>query len=173
MTVFNFLSWLYNVSSPRSRSQFIRKFLKLASAECAGDKKLCLKFTFNYLQNDGIVIMRLFSQNCGPVITCDVLRQIWSSYLRKFEPRKTDSSLLSETPNNSTTILANQRATRPQAERHKDTFCKRTRSHHLVDSSNGHMNHSGPKDPTTVVFLPPRHNGTPLDSPLEPHGLNM
>lgn len=50
------------------------------------DKKLCAKFSRDYLRNDGIFLMYVISKNSTNLVVADLIKELWKIFKSKHKP---------------------------------------------------------------------------------------
>ncbi|CAG5136836.1 unnamed protein product [Candidula unifasciata] len=84
VTCYSFLSWLWHMMFPSSRTHYIRKFLKIMDRISSGpDKKLATRFTMEYLRHDGVFTLRLVGKNSSDIVVAEIVSGLWDLYRSK------------------------------------------------------------------------------------------
>ena len=78
-TFFNFIHWFRKIVFVRRQVNFVKRELRAMNVE-HHELESAKKFTEHYLRRDGLLILRLISQNAGDIIGAEVLKGLWQSF---------------------------------------------------------------------------------------------
>jgi hypothetical protein len=81
VTIYNFLSWLLFLFSPRLRYSFISQRIQIQQSLTTVRTGMHA-FVYDYLQQDGFFILRLINSNVGDDITSNLLTNLWKNFQR-------------------------------------------------------------------------------------------
>ncbi|XP_041374430.1 innexin unc-9-like [Gigantopelta aegis] len=89
VTVGNFFFWIWRALFRVNRVRYVKKYLKMMD-EIRGeeDKRFAVKFSNQYLRDDGIFVLRLIAKNSNDILLSDLMRQLWVTYKNKPMIRK-------------------------------------------------------------------------------------
>ncbi|OON14084.1 innexin-3 domain protein, partial [Opisthorchis viverrini] len=79
ITLLSLLVWLYRMFASHSRVHFVHSYLKPENTVPL-HSALLEEFVDCYLGHDGMFIIRLISTNCGGILACDLVNELWSGY---------------------------------------------------------------------------------------------
>ncbi|KAG5441283.1 Innexin unc-7 [Clonorchis sinensis] len=92
ITLLSLLVWLYRMFASHSRVHFVHSYLKPENSVPL-HSALLEEFVDCYLGHDGMFIIRLISTNCGGILACDLVNELWFGYT---EPKR--EALCKQTP---------------------------------------------------------------------------
>nr|QQY02610.1 innexin 4 [Cryptocotyle lingua] len=79
VTLLSLLVWLYRIFASHSRMHFVQSYLKPENSVPLHSAVL-EKFVNSYLGLDGVFIIRLIGTNCGGLLACDLVNELWLGY---------------------------------------------------------------------------------------------
>ncbi|KAK6179172.1 hypothetical protein SNE40_011592 [Patella caerulea] len=96
MSILSLLRWFRLMTVVSKRISFVEDYLRLLNALCGEqDKSHVKKFVTDYLQGDGVFILKMLENNCGPVVTSDIVRHLW--YLYRIRPMPSSAEYATQT----------------------------------------------------------------------------
>ncbi|CAH8479541.1 unnamed protein product [Heterobilharzia americana] len=84
ITAISIPTWFSRMSYEKSRTNFIKKYLKLGEQVNKKDKYMIEKFTRLFLRNDGVFLLRMIAINAGELICSDIICQLWHIFREKY-----------------------------------------------------------------------------------------
>jgi len=85
MSVVSLPIWLSRMLVLGSRKRFVKKYLRVSESYTKATEDRALHaFIMGFLRHDGIFLLRMMSYNCGDMITCDVVTELWRIYKEKY-----------------------------------------------------------------------------------------
>jgi len=83
LTCFNLLAWLLKIVIKSDRRRFIAKHLSLLNKlESVNDPEKIGDFVYNYLQQDGVFVLRLVSRNTDAITATELIAALWDNFLK-------------------------------------------------------------------------------------------
>ncbi|KAM7534949.1 hypothetical protein Aperf_G00000096474 [Anoplocephala perfoliata] len=76
--------WFLRMAHQRSRTRFIKRYLRLNKLCSRKDNLMVQKFCQQFLRHDGIFLLQMMSTNAGSTICGEVIQQLWSIYKTKY-----------------------------------------------------------------------------------------
>jgi hypothetical protein len=96
VTVYDFVSWLMFLLFPRLRYSFFVQ--RIHTQQSIATMRATMRaFVYDYLQQDGFLILRLIHSNVGDDVTSSILTNLWKNYQRPDKVTLTESSSLGAT----------------------------------------------------------------------------
>nr|XP_011426037.1 innexin unc-9 isoform X3 [Crassostrea gigas] len=87
LTAVNLVKWVFYQLYQNNKVQYVKKYLKTSNEINSGfDKKLCAKFSRDYLRNDGIFLMYVISKNSTNLVVADLIKELWKIFKSKHKP---------------------------------------------------------------------------------------
>ncbi len=83
LTAFSIPTWFMRMAYQKSRTVFVRRFLRLSERCSPKDRLMVEKFCRQFLRHDGIFLLRMISLNAGDIICGDIVKQLWAIYRKK------------------------------------------------------------------------------------------
>ncbi|KAL5006065.1 hypothetical protein ScPMuIL_017223 [Solemya velum] len=84
ITASNFLLWLWRSLFRENRVKFVKKYLRIVEAiNGSSDKKICRRFSDEYLRDDGIFLLRIVAKNSNEVLLTDLIHYLWKMYNKR------------------------------------------------------------------------------------------
>ncbi|KAF6772795.1 hypothetical protein AHF37_08670 [Paragonimus kellicotti] len=77
-------TWFLRMSYQKSRTCFIKKYLKLGEVLTNKDRHMVEKFKRQFLRHDGIFLLRMIALNAGELICSDVVCQLWQIFKTRY-----------------------------------------------------------------------------------------
>uniref|UniRef100_A0A3Q0KLG6 Innexin n=2 Tax=Schistosoma mansoni TaxID=6183 RepID=A0A3Q0KLG6_SCHMA len=84
ITAISIPTWFTRMSYEKSRTHFIKKYLKLGEKVSRKDKYMVEKFTLLFLRNDGVFLLRMIAINAGELICSEIVCQLWHIFREKY-----------------------------------------------------------------------------------------
>ncbi|TNN20776.1 Innexin unc-9 [Schistosoma japonicum] len=84
ITAISIPAWFARMSYEKSRTRFIKKYLKLGEQVNKKDKYMIEKFTRLFLRNDGVFLLRMIAINAGELICSEIICQLWHIFREKY-----------------------------------------------------------------------------------------
>nr|CAH8829635.1 unnamed protein product [Trichobilharzia regenti] len=84
ITAISIPTWFTRMSYEKSRTHFIKKYLKLGEQVTKKDKYMIDKFTQCFLRNDGVFLLRMIAINAGELICSEIICQLWHTFCEKY-----------------------------------------------------------------------------------------
>lgn len=81
--LFSFFSTLYDYLNPNQRITFIRDFIRLGRTNWNFDEHTLTQFTRDFLMQDGVLVVKILSNNGSAVCTTGVVRELFTNYQTK------------------------------------------------------------------------------------------
>ncbi|XP_076087775.1 innexin unc-9-like isoform X1 [Mytilus galloprovincialis] len=81
----NLLMWIYLILLNTNKIRYCKKYLKM-NHEIYNkfDKVLCRKFAENYMRDDGVLVLRVISNNSSDMVVTDLVKELWSTFKNKY-----------------------------------------------------------------------------------------
>lgn len=76
--------WFFRMAYQKSRTRFVKRFLKAGEHLSREDKYMVKKFTREFLRHDGIFLLRMIALNAGDIICTDIVHQLWLIYKQRY-----------------------------------------------------------------------------------------
>ena len=76
LTIINFLYWLVISLMPHFGQDFVGRYLQYKGISLRSRKEL-ENFVDDSLRKDGVTVLRLISDNCGDLVTVDIVYDMW------------------------------------------------------------------------------------------------
>ena len=87
LAAFSLVKWIFYQIFQNNKVQYIKKHLKIVNEINSNfDKKLCAKFSQEYLRNDGIFLMYMISKNSTDMVVTDLVKELWTIFRQKHKP---------------------------------------------------------------------------------------
>jgi hypothetical protein len=77
LTIINFIYWLIISLVPHFGQDFVGRYLQYKGI-VLGSRKGLESFVDNSLRKDGVTVLRLISDNCGDVVTAEIVHHLWN-----------------------------------------------------------------------------------------------
>lgn len=87
ITAISIPMWFARMNYEKSRTGFIKKYLKLGEEISKQDKFMVDKFTRQFLRHDGVFLLRIISMNAGELVCSDIICQLWKVFRTKYYSR--------------------------------------------------------------------------------------
>ncbi|GAB1602509.1 innexin unc-9 isoform X1 [Argonauta hians] len=82
----NLLSWFYRFIFSQAHIDYVTKYIRWwDTIQTKQDRKLCQKFTKEYLRDDGFLVLRVIAKNSTDLVAGDLLHYLWKAYKEKNE----------------------------------------------------------------------------------------
>jgi hypothetical protein len=91
ITIYDFLSWLIFLCLPRLRYSFISQRIETHQSITAVRTGMHA-FVYDYMQQDGFLILRLIHANVGDEVTTSILTNLWRNFQRADKPASGESA---------------------------------------------------------------------------------
>ncbi|VEL15440.1 unnamed protein product [Protopolystoma xenopodis] len=79
--------WFFRIHYEKSRTSFVKRFLKLGEQLTKKDKCMVEKFSRQFLRHDGVFLLRMISMNAGELVASEIVCQLWTIYKLKYYNR--------------------------------------------------------------------------------------
>ncbi|VDI22927.1 Hypothetical predicted protein [Mytilus galloprovincialis] len=81
----NLLMWIYLILLNTNKIRYCKKYLKM-NHEIYNkfDKVLCRKFAGHYMRDDGVLVLRVISNNSSDMVVTDLVKELWSTFKNKY-----------------------------------------------------------------------------------------
>nr|CDS27459.1 innexin unc 9 [Hymenolepis microstoma] len=76
--------WFFRMAHRRTRTRFIKYYLRLNELSSRKDNLMVKKFCRQFLRHDGVFLLRMMAINAGSTICCDVIQELWLIYKTKY-----------------------------------------------------------------------------------------
>lgn len=83
VTVLNFIHWLFKCINRSTQEHFIRRQLRALDLINRETDASTMKFTRDYMRQDGVFITRLVAKNAGEIVAAEVIAGLWTNYMRE------------------------------------------------------------------------------------------
>lgn len=83
MTVLSFLYWLAKALNRRGQEHYILRQLHALEKLSHETESRTIKFTRDYMRQDGVFIMRLIGKNAGDIVAAEIIAGLWDIYVRE------------------------------------------------------------------------------------------
>ncbi len=89
MNAMSLLVWIGRILIPSDRVKYIHNHLRIAQKydPSAGNEKLIKDFTYNFMQQDGVFIMRLIGHNTNNITVTDIIAALWDHWKLKIKTK--------------------------------------------------------------------------------------
>ncbi|KAG5447710.1 Innexin unc-9 [Clonorchis sinensis] len=84
LTAISIPTWFMRMSYQKSRTCFIKKYLKLGEVLTKKDRGMVEKFKRQFLRQDGIFLLRMIAINAGDLICSDIVCQLWKIFKTRY-----------------------------------------------------------------------------------------
>lgn len=84
LSAINVVIWSYTMIFRQHRIRYLKKFLRINEVyKSELDKKMAVKFSEQYLRQDGVFVLRLVGKNANDVLVSELILQLWNHYRSK------------------------------------------------------------------------------------------
>lgn len=109
VTLYDFVSWLIFLVLPQLRYSFFSQ--RIPSEQSAATMRTSLNaFVYDYLQQDGFLILRLIHSNVGDDVTTNLLTNLWKYFQRLDKSAASSNTIANVGATNSMTSTENPHA---------------------------------------------------------------
>ncbi|CAH8568967.1 unnamed protein product [Dicrocoelium dendriticum] len=84
ITAVSIPTWFMRMSYQKTRTRFIKKYLKLGEVLTKKDHGMVEKFMRQFLRHDGLFLLRMIALNAGELICADIVCQLWKTFKTKY-----------------------------------------------------------------------------------------
>ncbi|TPP61361.1 Innexin [Fasciola gigantica] len=84
LTAISIPTWFVRMSYQKSRTCFIKRYLKLGEVLSRKDRVMVEKFKRQFLRHDGIFLLKMISLNAGDLICADIVCQLWKVFKSRY-----------------------------------------------------------------------------------------
>ncbi|KAL3314554.1 Innexin inx2 [Cichlidogyrus casuarinus] len=88
ITGFSIPLWFIRMTYMKTRTCYIKKFLKLGEEYQKDDRLMVQKFCRQFLRHDGVFLLRMIALNAGELITSEIVSQLWRIFKHTYASRK-------------------------------------------------------------------------------------
>lgn len=103
--IYSLIGWVWE-STSITRVNYLKRFIKMApesSYKRNEDRRIIKEFAHDYLQQDGVFLLRLLERNISEVVLCEVIDDLYYGYKEKHRPSAplADDDMISDEENQS------------------------------------------------------------------------